>query len=364
MARKTFEHLEDSVEGLTSTRRSRRTSSGARRSGAFSLRCRTRGRTTTIPSTTSSGTGIRPRHAGSRASGSPIAIRTGSPPRTHEMQSERESALETVIEAARAERAVRYLDPEWVETLRMFFAPMRFAEWGISMAHQYVGRFSISSLITNPSILQVFDELRHTQRIAEWTHDLEAEHGGFGGYRTQWLNDPMFQPMREYLERVCVLRDWGEVVVATNLVLEPLPAEGAVPHPERSRQRALRQRAAALRLFGVRRRGTALGVGGGAGGDAERGVGRERRDNRRVDRRLDAVGAPLGGGPGTGVLGGREGAEFRFVAGGGAEPRGRRAGLRRGLRHAAPGPARRPSKATCSDGRAGHRIRELRRASS
>jgi toluene monooxygenase system protein E len=140
----------------------------------------------------------------------------------HEIQSEREAALETVITAARAERAVRYLDPEWVETLRMFFAPMRFAEWGISMAHQYVSRFSISSLITNPSVLQVFDELRHTQRIAEWTNDLEAEHGGFGGYRTQWLQDPMFQPMREYLERVCVLRDWGEVVVSTNLVFEPL----------------------------------------------------------------------------------------------------------------------------------------------
>ena len=30
------------------------------------------------------------------------------------------------------------------------------------------------------------------------------------------------QPLREYLERVCVLRDWGEVIVATNLVLEPL----------------------------------------------------------------------------------------------------------------------------------------------
>ncbi len=140
----------------------------------------------------------------------------------HEVQSEREAALEAVLAAARSEHAVRYLDPEWVETLRMFFAPMRFAEWGISMAHQYVGRFSISSLVTNPSILQVFDELRHTQRIAEWTHDLETEHGGFGGYRAQWLEDPMFQPMREYLERVCVLRDWGEVVVATNLVLEPL----------------------------------------------------------------------------------------------------------------------------------------------
>ncbi len=139
-----------------------------------------------------------------------------------ELQSESEAALEAVITAARAERAVRYLDPEWVEALRMFFAPMRFAEWGISMAHQYVGRFAISSLIANPAMLQAFDELRHTQRIAEWTHDLDAEHGGFGDYRVQWIQDPMFQPLREYLERVCVLSDWGEVMVATNLVLEPL----------------------------------------------------------------------------------------------------------------------------------------------
>ena len=139
-----------------------------------------RGRTTTIPSTTSwvlgsTKTRWKSRQWESYRDPNRLTYRS-----YHEMQSERESALETVIEAARAERAVRYLDPEWVETLRMFFAPMRFAEWGISMAHQYVGRFSISGLITNPSVLQVFDELRHTQRIAEWTHDLEAEHGGFG----------------------------------------------------------------------------------------------------------------------------------------------------------------------------------------
>jgi hypothetical protein len=99
---------------------------------------------------------------------------------------------------------------------------MRFAEWGVSMAHQYVGRFAISGLITNCALLQWFDELRHTQRIAEWTRDLDAAHGGFDDYRRRWLEEAMFQPLREFIERVCVVKDWGEVVVATNLVLEPL----------------------------------------------------------------------------------------------------------------------------------------------
>jgi toluene monooxygenase system protein E len=140
----------------------------------------------------------------------------------HEIQSEREAALDAVLSAARAENAIRLLDEEWVAVLRLFFAPMRFAEWGISMAHQYVGRFAISGLIANCAALQWFDELRHTQRIAEWTRDLEAAHGGFADYRRQWLEDELFQPLREYIERVCVCQDWGEVIVSTNLVLEPL----------------------------------------------------------------------------------------------------------------------------------------------
>jgi hypothetical protein len=140
----------------------------------------------------------------------------------HEVQSQRESALTTVLEAARDTAALRHLDEQWLNCLRMFFAPLRFTEWGVSMAMQYVSRFAISGLITNAALLQSFDELRHTQRIAEWSRDLETEHGGFSGYRAQWMDDEMFQPLREYLERLCVTKDWGEVIVATNVVLEPL----------------------------------------------------------------------------------------------------------------------------------------------
>jgi hypothetical protein len=139
-----------------------------------------------------------------------------------ERQFQSEQALEAVLEAARGSNALRHLDPDWVQTLRGFLPSMRFAEWGVSMAHQYAGRFAISGMIANCSVLQAFDELRHTQRIAEISRELDRAHGGFGAYRETWMTDAMFQPLREMLERVCVCQDWGEVVFATNLVLEPL----------------------------------------------------------------------------------------------------------------------------------------------
>lgn len=140
----------------------------------------------------------------------------------HEVQSVREHALTAVLDAGRRSRALTDVDDAWVEALRGFFGALRFSEWGVSMACQYVSRFAIVASITNCALLQSFDELRHTQRIAEWTTELETVHGGFGDYRAHWMQAAAFQPLREYLERVCVTKDWGEVVLATNIVLEPL----------------------------------------------------------------------------------------------------------------------------------------------
>jgi hypothetical protein len=139
-----------------------------------------------------------------------------------EAQSQSEQALESVLESSREANAFQRMEPEWVDALRGFFPSMRFAEWGVSMAHQFVGRFTISGLIANCAVLQSFDELRHTQRIAEVSRELDRTHGGFRNHREIWMEHERFQPLRQILELICVCRDWGEVVVATNVVLEPL----------------------------------------------------------------------------------------------------------------------------------------------
>ena len=108
------------------------------------------------------------------------------------MQHQREYALTSVLDAARSSRALTDFDAEWLATLRSFFGVLRFAEWGVSMVCQYVSRFAINAQITNCALLQSFDD-SHTQRIAEWTRDLETVHGGFGDYRRQWIEAPAFE---------------------------------------------------------------------------------------------------------------------------------------------------------------------------
>jgi hypothetical protein len=56
--------------------------------------------------------------------------------------------------------------------------------------------------------------------------DLEESLPGFSdaGAERVWLEDPVYQPTREYVERLLACRDWGEITIAVNLIFEPLVA--------------------------------------------------------------------------------------------------------------------------------------------
>lgn len=57
--------------------------------------------------------------------------------------------------------------------------------------------------------------------------DLAEAHPGFTDVnaRDAWLRDPVLVPTRETVERIASARDWVEILVATNLVFEPLVGE-------------------------------------------------------------------------------------------------------------------------------------------
>lgn len=140
----------------------------------------------------------------------------------NEIQHEKERDLDSVLDSARRARAFERFDPAWVSILRQIVPAQRYAEWGVSMCQQYVGRQALASPISSCAMFQIMDELRHAQRWVELALDLDRAHGGFDQARAQWMTAEPFQPLREYLERVLTLRDWAEVVVASNLVLEPM----------------------------------------------------------------------------------------------------------------------------------------------
>lgn len=128
------------------------------------------------------------------------------------------------VEKAAAESAHLGLEftPAYLDLLRGFLPPLRYSKWSRVTAFQYVIRFVPSSTVDAAVAFQAFDELRATQHVIKRTIDLDEQFGGFDGFKALWMDDPGWQPAREFAERLNVLRDWGEIIIATNLCLEPL----------------------------------------------------------------------------------------------------------------------------------------------
>lgn len=124
--------------------------------------------------------------------------------------------------AGDATRAGLELPPEYLSFLSGFLPPMRYAKWGRVTAFWYVIRFVPSSTVDAAVAFQALDELRAVQHIIKRTIDLADVHGGFDDYKARWMDEPAWQPAREHAERLNVLRDWGEIVMAVNLCLAPL----------------------------------------------------------------------------------------------------------------------------------------------
>lgn len=141
-----------------------------------------------------------------------------------ERQASHEDAIETATEAARLSGALADIDPDWLEVLGREYAAYRFYEYGLFLALCYVQREAPSDVVATPVVFQSMDRDRHAQAIALYCMDLEESVRGFSdaGARPAWMTDPVLQPGREYVERLMAARDWGEILVGLNVVLDPL----------------------------------------------------------------------------------------------------------------------------------------------
>jgi toluene monooxygenase system protein E len=141
------------------------------------------------------------------------------------LQHEREVYVDKLIDRHEESDTVSTLSPEWVQTLRQVYVPLRFPLHILQMTALYVGQMAPSSFITNCADFQAADELRRIQRIAYWTKALANGHGddlaATETARSAWERDEVWQPARKLLETLLIAYDWGESFVALDLVVKP-----------------------------------------------------------------------------------------------------------------------------------------------
>ncbi|HMV54459.1 MAG TPA: aromatic/alkene monooxygenase hydroxylase subunit beta [Rhodocyclaceae bacterium] len=97
--------------------------------------------------------------------------------------------------------------------------PLRHVAWGGNTNNAFICAYGYGTAITQPCIYQSMDQLgiaQYLTRIGLLLADPEALQTA----KQAWLDDPMWQPLRRYVEDTFVLQDWFELFVAQNLVLD------------------------------------------------------------------------------------------------------------------------------------------------
>lgn len=137
-------------------------------------------------------------------------------------QRDREAMVEGLLRSADDGAHDRALPAPWVAVLDRVVAPARYPFHALGMVAAYVGQMAPSGRVTLTALFQAADEVRVVHRLAYRLRQLQQTHGAVGSdSRATWEDDPLWQPLRELVERLLVAYDWGESLVALNLVVKP-----------------------------------------------------------------------------------------------------------------------------------------------
>jgi propane monooxygenase small subunit len=116
----------------------------------------------------------------------------------------------------------------WTDIVARHVGAWTHAEHGIGM-HVYTAaqRDAPSNMINTAITVAAAHKLRFAQDLILYNQEISDDLAGFDGsaHKTAWQSDPVWQGVRENVEGLTGIRDWGEAFFATTIVFEPLVGE-------------------------------------------------------------------------------------------------------------------------------------------
>jgi propane monooxygenase small subunit len=132
------------------------------------------------------------------------------------------------IANAKAAHAFAGWNRSWTKVVERHVGAWAHAENGIGL-HVYTTaqRDAPSNMINNALAVGAAHKLRFAQDLILYNLDISDELEDFDGsaHKAAWQEDPVWQGVRENVERLTATRDWAEAFFATALVFEPLVGE-------------------------------------------------------------------------------------------------------------------------------------------
>jgi toluene monooxygenase system protein E len=116
------------------------------------------------------------------------------------------------------------LSAPWRDRLAAQYTPLRYLLHTTQMASAYLVTMSSASTVANCFVFQMGDAFRWMSRVSYRTAELRRAwpEAGFGrDERAHWEGAPAWQGFRELMERLLATYDYGEAIIALNLVALP-----------------------------------------------------------------------------------------------------------------------------------------------
>jgi propane monooxygenase small subunit len=141
-------------------------------------------------------------------------------------QSSIEKQVSLTIKSAKDENQFANLDNTWTKILQNHLGASKHPEYGVGMVFQSAQRDGLSQMINNSLLINAADKLRYAQDLALYMGEIASmvELDEAAG-KDNWLNNPIWQGVREVVETIGASSDWSEQTFAINLVYEPLVGE-------------------------------------------------------------------------------------------------------------------------------------------
>ena len=107
------------------------------------------------------------------------------------------------------------------QTALNFYVPLRHLAWGANMNGAFICAYGHGTAITQPCLYAGMDQLGIAQYLSKLGLLLGTQ-GDLEAAKQAWLEAPAWQGLRRVMEDTWVLKDWFELYVAQNVVLDGL----------------------------------------------------------------------------------------------------------------------------------------------
>lgn len=138
-------------------------------------------------------------------------------------RSRQQEAMEKNIDFIQKRGLLQQLPSEAREAIVMALLPARHAEWGANTNNCYVTAYGWGSVLTQATMFHAMDRLGLAQHVSRLGLLLDGNSGdALQRAKALWMGHAAWQGLRRLVERSMVTKDWVELFVAQNLVIDGL----------------------------------------------------------------------------------------------------------------------------------------------